>query len=234
MKVVLFDFFGTLVRYEADRTVLRYPRTHDLLAGWGWERGHDEFVTMWDHASVGVERVGTEAGREVSMIEFAAAFDQHADVGLDGDQRAALAAIFVDEWSEGVRPVPGAHEMLRQLADHARLGIVSNTHDFEMVPRLVSEHFAPSFFEHTVLSVAHGVPKPDPSIYAAALAAFAVEASSVLFVGDSYEADYLGPVAAGMNALLIDPTGECPVPDEHRLSSVLDLSDRLRRSAGPA
>jgi putative hydrolase of the HAD superfamily len=48
-----------------------------------------------------------------------------------------------------------------------------------------------------------------------------------LFVGDSFDPDYVGPRALGMRALLIDPEGRAPVPVADRLASVLELRGRI-------
>ncbi len=48
-----------------------------------------------------------------------------------------------------------------------------------------------------------------------------------LFVGDSFQNDYMGPRAVGLQALLIDPSALEDVPDEHRLHSILDLRERI-------
>jgi putative hydrolase of the HAD superfamily len=51
-----------------------------------------------------------------------------------------------------------------------------------------------------------------------------------VFVGDSYDADFLGPTRLGMDAWLIVGDGrEVPaeVPASRRLASVLDLETRL-------
>lgn len=225
--VILFDFFGTLVRYQADRTALAYPRSHDLLTDWGWRQGHDGFIALWDEASLEVESTTSSTYAEPTMLDFAIAFGQRAGLDLASDQLAELATCFVEEWARHVQPLAGAHELLQQLAGRYRLGIVSNTHHTAMVPSLVADHFTPSLFEHTLLSVEHGFRKPHRSIYETALELFEVDASQAVFVGDSYDADYHGPISVGMSAFLIDPDGIHPAPTDHRLGSVLDLHSRL-------
>lgn len=222
--VILFDFFGTLVRYQADRTALAYPRSHALLTDWGWRRGHDDFVALWDQSSLDVETARSTTYEELSMLDFAAAFGHRAELNLAQKQLAELARCFVDEWARHVQPIPGAHELLQQLSGRYRLGIVSNTHDTEMVPRIVADHIGPSLFEHTLLSVDHGFRKPHRSIYQAILELFDVDAEQTVFVGDSYEADYLGPTQVGMRAFLIDPEAAHPIPTGQRLASILDLA----------
>ncbi len=43
-EVLLFDFFGTLVGYEQDRTALGYPKSHALVADLGFPGDQDAFV----------------------------------------------------------------------------------------------------------------------------------------------------------------------------------------------
>lgn len=227
-SVVLFDFFGTLVTYEADRTALRYDATHRLLAGWGCVLSHDEFVAVWDAASTEVETASGPALRETTMVDAARAFGERANVVLDDDRRRELIEVFLEEWAAPVRPVPGAAGMLERLSSTARLGVVSNTNDPHMVPRLLDRFEMSPAVEHVVLSVDHGWRKPHPSIYAAALDRFGCRPADVLFVGDTDDADFHGPREMGMAALLIDPGRRHDVPEESRLATVLELEQRLR------
>lgn len=225
--VILFDFFGTLVDYRPDRTTLEYPRSHALATALGWERDHDTFVAAWDAASKGLDDRSATSLREPSMLDYATAFARHVGIDVADRARRELAATFSREWADHVRPIDGAADLLVALGRTHRLGIVSNTNDADMVPRLVAEHFAAAPFEHIVLSVDHGFRKPHPSIYDAALTRFAAASDQTVFVGDSFEADYAGPTSLGMRALLIDPTSTHPVPAANRLDSVLDLANRV-------
>jgi len=226
-EVLLFDFFGTLVGYEQDWTALGYPRSHALVAGMGFHGDQDAFVAAWDAASRVLEAQSAITLHEPSMADYAEAFAQYAHVELADRERGELAATFNTEWSEHIYPISGAADLLVALGSSYRLGVVSNTNDPAMVPRFVAEHFADAEFEHLVLSVDHGFRKPHPSIYAAACARFAIDPSDAVFVGDSFDADYEGPMAAGMRALLIDPTSRHPLPESDRLDSILHLADRV-------
>jgi putative hydrolase of the HAD superfamily len=76
-----------------------------------------------------------------------------------------------------------------------------------------------------------GVSKPDPQIFALALAALGlsdVDRSTVVHVGDSLRYDVAGALAAGVRPLHLDPHGFCPAPDGHehirRLADVAALA----------
>jgi HAD superfamily hydrolase (TIGR01549 family) len=61
-----------------------------------------------------------------------------------------------------------------------------------------------------------GVEKPDPRIFALALAEAGAAPKEAVYVGDLYSVDVLGARAAGLDAVLIDPRGhggprDCPV-----------------------
>lgn len=222
--VLLFDVFGTLVTYEDDRTALRYDRTHELLAAWGYGASHDEFVVAWDAASSTVEMASGEDLLETTMVDAAQSFAARVGLDLDEGRCGQLIEVFLDEWAAPVRPVPGAAEMLGRLAGRHRLGVVSNTHDPHMVGRLLARFDMVTAFEHVLLSVDHGYRKPHPSIYVEALDRFGAEPVDAVFVGDTFDADYLGPTAAGLRAFLIDPDCRHPdVPAAARIDSVLDL-----------
>lgn len=228
IEIVLFDVFGTLIEYQPDRRELGAPATHDVARGCGVDMSYDEFVAAWDAASRSLEEHTAASCEEFSMIDAARAFAAAAGVTLADAQCADLASTFMIEWRRHLSPVPGVADMLGRLSEVYRLGIVSNTHDPNMVHELVDAMGRTDAFEVVVLSVGHGWRKPHPSIYQAALDRLGcATADGVAFVGDSFEADYAGPSAAGMTPFLIDPSSRHEVPCEQRLASVLDVEVRL-------
>ncbi|MGY6499976.1 MAG: HAD family hydrolase [Acidimicrobiales bacterium] len=227
-RLVLFDFFGTLVRFEPDRTRLRYERSHRVLVDEGASFDHEAFVARWDAASVAVERRGDDGLRECTMVDFVVEFERMTGLALAPAVRDHFIDVFLDEWSASVAPIGGVDQMLSELAGRHRLGVVSNTHDSQLVPTLIERFGIIDAFDVVVLSVDHGYRKPHPSIYQAALDHAACTPAETLFVGDTLEPDYLGPRRVGMPSLLIDPgRTHGQVPDGHRLTSVLDVPARI-------
>ena len=226
-EAVLFDFFGTLVEYQPDRARLEYPRSHRLLSSWGHSLTHQTFITQWDHASANLELRAAASFEEFTMADAALAFSLTCDLQLSPDRCQELGSTFVTEWQQHIRPIDGVAELLARLARSVRLGIVSNTNDAAMVPSILRSMGVADAFEVVVLSVSHGYRKPHPSIYRAALDHLGCPAEQVAFVGDSYDADYIGAELAGMTAYLIDPRAAYDVPSAVRLASVLDAEKRL-------
>ncbi len=230
-RAVLFDFFGTLVEYQPDRVEITYPETFESARRLGFGASHDDFVELWDRGSHRLEAESRRTLREFDMATAAQAFAHEARLNLDRDQCIELGQCFVREWQRDIRVVEGVDDMLRRIAPRWSIGVVSNTHDLGMVPRLLADAGLDGYVSAVTLSVLHGRCKPHRSIYEAALSDVAVEPSRAVFVGDSYDADFEGPGALGMRAYLIDPAARHDIPSERRLSSVLDLEPRLAEIA---
>jgi len=228
VTVLLLDFFGTLVDYDPSRTAQGYHQTHSLLHELGAELAYEDFLERWSLTGSRFDATSDEDDREFSMLDLSHGF--LTDIGLaaaDADV-ARLARTYVTEWNQGVRPIGGVPGLVEALAREHRLGVVTNTHDPDLVPGHLEAMGVADHFAVVVTSVEVGWRKPHPAIYAAAMRALAVTPDQCTFVGDTRGPDYDGPRAVGMRALLIDPhDGHADVDRAHRLGSVLELSDRL-------
>lgn len=230
---ILFDFFGTLVDYSRSRTEQGYPRTHALLRGLGADLTYEEFLAGWSRTSAAYDRLSDRDDREFSMVEVGTAFlGEVLSRAPERTEVQAIVASYLSEWSKGVRYPAEVAALVPRLARDHRLAVVTNTHDAALVPGHLAAMGLLGSFDAVITSVEVGWRKPHPRIYAAALAALGVPASSAVFVGDTYRPDFLGPRRAGIQAYLIDPQRRAPVPDHHRLSSIADLPARLCAGSG--
>jgi len=93
-------------------------------------------------------------------------------------------------------------DVLRQLAAaHIRIGLISNSH--RCLASFQSHFELQGLISATVSSSEHGLMKPHPSIFAAALALVDVPAGDAVMVGDSVRQDVDGALRAGMRAVLL-------------------------------
>lgn len=67
--------------------------------------------------------------------------------------------------------------------------------------------------------------KPDPAIFASAIAALDRHVTDIAFVGDSVRYDVLGAEAAGLAPIHLDPYGLCQ--SEHRHEHIGALEDLI-------
>jgi putative hydrolase of the HAD superfamily len=97
-------------------------------------------------------------------------------------------------------------------AQGIRLGIVTNGEVPFQAPKIEQLAITP-YLSTIVISEAVQVQKPDPRIFAHALAQIGCRVSDTWFVGDHPVNDVLGAAAVGLRAIWL--TGVCPWPPEH-------------------
>lgn len=226
---VLFDFFGTLVDYSA--AVAGACAAMDcaqLIRSYGGGLDEVAFIRAWDGAYDSFYSVAVVDHREFSMEQLSRSL--LADVlrrePTPAESRA-LVTTYVRQWNDGVRYRPDTPAILARLAERFGLAVVSNTHEAELVPAHIAAMGVGHHFDTVLTSVEFGWRKPHPSIYAEALDRLGIDASRAVFVGDTYDADFAGPQAAGIRAYLIDPAHAYDIPADQRLDSLADLPARL-------
>jgi putative hydrolase of the HAD superfamily len=230
---VVFDFFGTLVRY--DDAVVRPDdtRAHRYLVERGLALSPEAFRTGMGEVFAAFEAEACRTLREPLLHDIARAFLSRA--GLR-DAPQPLVEGFVDcyseEWSAAAMPLPGLDAFLAGLGRRHRLSVLSNTYHPPLVEEILARAGVRHHFVQVVTSAAFGLRKPDPRIFAHALAGLGATAAQAVFVGDNLEADYLGARGAGWTSYLVDSEGRHPTcPAEHRLRHLFDLAAALEEGA---
>ncbi len=118
---------------------------------------------------------------------------------------------------------------LRQLKG-IRLGIISNGTSPDQLFKLQYNHLA-HFFDVIVISDRVGFSKPSKEIFELAAVEARVPISDCLFVGNSYDLDYLGSLNAGMQSILLNRSSlERNVADEDVkvISKLAELPAKLK------
>jgi putative hydrolase of the HAD superfamily len=128
--------------------------------------------------------------------------------------------------------LPGVAEALHELrALGLRLIVVSNADG--TVERGLTRAGLRGLLDAVVDSHHVGFEKPDPRIFAHALALSGARAETTIHVGDLYAADVVGARSAGVHALLLDPFDDWPPVDCARLPSVPALARALSDARRP-
>jgi len=116
--------------------------------------------------------------------------------------------------------------VLRQLADAGlRIGLISNTH--RCLASFQSHFELQGLVSATVSSSDHGLMKPHPSIFNAALSLLDVPAGEAVMVGDSLKHDVEGALGVGMRAILLN-RGDAAAPrvaGDHRVPVIHSLRE---------
>ncbi|MST35102.1 HAD-IA family hydrolase, partial [Acidimicrobiaceae bacterium USS-CC1] len=120
----------------------------------------------------------------------------------------------------------GARDGVARLAAAgARLAVVSNS-DGTVAATLAALALIPEGVP-VLDSATVGVAKPDPAIFALALARLGVPAARAVHVGDVPSADVVGARAAGVRPLHLDPIGWCGAGDHEHVAALGEVADLL-------
>ncbi len=116
--------------------------------------------------------------------------------------------------------IEGAEEMIRSLAPHYRLGLVTNGLADVQRPRLEGSPLQ-GFFEVVVISEEIGVAKPERGFFDVAFERMGrPEKSAVLVIGDSVTSDIQGAFNYGLDACRFNPRG---LPADPRFPVVKEI-----------
>ena len=229
-RAVLFDLDDTLFDHEqsARAALTRVHGMHDVFTEWqfdAFEQAHSRVLEELHLEVLAGGRTVDEAREARFRRLFAAA-------GADDDhERVRTTAVaYRDAYLAARRPVEGALAVLAALKPHVRIAIVSNNLLAEQQGKMRLCGFE-AYVDALVVSESVGVAKPDPRIFAHALAALDCEAAEAVMVGDSWAADIEGARGAGIRAIWFNrsrrpapagSTGVCEVASLVPMDAIID------------
>jgi putative hydrolase of the HAD superfamily len=138
------------------------------------------------------------------------------ELDLGTIEAALLAAIRFE-------PFPDTVPALRALRAAGVKLVAASNWDVSLHEQLERTGLTP-LLDGALSSAEVGAPKPDPEIFARALALAGARPAEALHVGDDVEADVGGALAAGLEPVLIDRDGSLePPPGVRRIASLAEL-----------
>ncbi|MFQ5401597.1 MAG: HAD family hydrolase [Anaerolineae bacterium] len=215
MKAITFDFWDTLVLDDSDEPKRAAQglgskaetRLHLLTAE---IRQHHPAITAeqvkaaFDHANGRFRHYWKTL--HVTPTVAARISEAYTWLGIDLTPGFHEVVREIEFMEVEISPdfLPGVHKALAALAEHYKLGIISDTiHTPGRGLRqiLAREGLLP-LFSHCVFSDEVGASKPAPVVFEQASAGLGVPAAEILHVGDRESNDIAGPLAMGMKAIL--------------------------------
>ena len=237
-RFLIFDFFGTLVDYIPNREAVEFQQAKaflnhlDIDANVVWPILESEFIAF--------ENQSKSTLIEFSLTQLMSSFfdklkqptDNAEKIRLSNAQINQFIDVYLDDWNKGVNYLPKLSDCLSALAESFHLAIITNTHHPSLVPNHLQAMGVIDYFQSIFTSVEIGYAKPSNMIFEFALHQLNAKAAESIYIGDHYQADYLGAINAGMNAILVDPNHQyaTEVNMENRIDSVLTLPERFHRT----
>ena len=224
VRGVFFDLYGTLLVYGDMRAAWRawLEALHDSLNGDGLEgpsiEALDRHCRGFFHKPVPpVLRDGLTVyeDRLCGLLE-------DLDLQVDAERVCFAAQRSADAWQRFITLDSDALPVLEELGERYRLALVSNFDHPPHVQSVLAATGMDSHFESVVVSGEVMVKKPDPRIFSFALEALDLQASEVMYVGDSPE-DVDGALAAGIVPVqLVRPDVEQAVSPRDYMAAARD------------
>ncbi len=132
-----------------------------------------------------------------------------------------MGRVFLQLTNTYFRVLPGADEIVRQLARKYPLTIISN--GFKEVQYYKFAHSGlADCFTHAIISEEVGINKPQPGIFCIALEMNGVTADEAVMIGDSYSSDIAGAKNAGIDQIWLHE-GDTDQTATYRVSRLADV-----------
>jgi putative hydrolase of the HAD superfamily len=208
IQAVLFDMFDTLMLIEKNHAFYSpsLKSAHKVLMENGvnvkYAAFRDAYIKARDALYVEADERLEEPHFNLRIANALKSLGYCFDV--NSEVVAAATNAFCEGFMEYVRVDENAKSVLEKLRGKYKLGIVSNFAIPECVDKLLEKHGLDKLFDAVVVSATINKRKPSPEIFQNALEKLGVTAENAVFVGDTADADVLGPKAVGMKTIFIE------------------------------
>lgn len=202
--------------FDADDTLFDYPaaeRAALLACHWHFAvpTGEEDFVAAYRRHNRDVWQLYERGEIDQAALRIERFRRLAIELGLAALPLERASAFYLEELSGQSQLLPGALETVRRLAEKYPLALITNGIAAVQNRRFAASPITP-YFRSIVISEEAGIAKPDPRIFAPALAEIGAAASDILYVGDSVTSDMAAARNAGMDFCWINPKG-LPVPE---------------------
>jgi putative hydrolase of the HAD superfamily len=228
---LVFDFFGTLVQYSSGHFSGKpFLKTYQFLAEHNLSISYDEFTQKFTKIFQAFERRSKETLNEFHMFEVVSAFFMETfKINLDPGDLRQFTEVYLQEWNLGTKFLPGIQAFIASLSSRYSLSILSNTHYPDLIHHNLKIMEIQDYFPQVITSIEFGKRKPHPAIFQEALIRHQIDASQAIYIGDTYEDDYLGARNLQIRAILIDSQRTHLHTLQDRVDSLFEIQDLLTR-----
>jgi HAD superfamily hydrolase (TIGR01509 family) len=225
-QAVICDMFDTVVDFRWDRLPLvpfdggevrsSSPLLYDALAPFLRGLTQPEFCRAFIECSREAERMRTESQREVTAYERFRLLNRRLGIP-DGPAAESFLQAGIEEQMRQLRRAMEFPEENRTALDalrsRYRMAVLSNFDHGPAVEAALAGFGIRDRFDVVVVSADVGWRKPHPEIFRETLRRMRLGPDQAIFVGDTPEADVLGPQRIGMDAIWIN-RGTASLPSD--------------------
>lgn len=207
INCILFDCMETLV----DLIDIPDPEDYSFWAfnGSGTEKYWDSFDEFFQAHQLARKKFNCElpTHKEYDMEQiFSLLIEMNHSISneLSTEVKDKLLETYWENYISRCYVKEEVKEVLSRLANHFKLGVVSNFKVEKGIEKLLKINEINNYFDFVITSVDNGWRKPHPNIYKEAIEKSHSSPSEILFVGDDYINDFIEPKKYGIRSLLLD------------------------------
>lgn len=241
---ILFDLFATLALWHPDRlpkftyngktTPSTMGELKILIETLVTQASFDEFYTTFTQINEVHAHHRKSTSKEIPSRERFNATLLKLDYPETDDTAAIAEQLSLRHMAllASVVEIPAAYEpFLARLSKQYRLALVSNFDHHPTAHAILKRDGVHPHFDEIFISDSHGWRKPHRRIFDDAIAALELDASEVLFVGDSWDDDVVGARNCGLDIAWVNVKNQPRPNDLHEptfeINSVIDLHKHL-------
>lgn len=240
MKIVLFDYGGTLVavsRPWAEVKPLAVLSSFKAMERAGLALPFKEYRGLSESVFQKNKAIEATEKRDIpDVVSYREIVDDLFPSKARAWRREVAASATEAFWSVAKKnfvPRDGTVQMLRRLKELGlRMAVVSNHHHPPALRRHLEELHISSYFSRVYASASVGMRKPDVRFFGKCLRDMRTHPDQAIFVGDSLEYDIEGAKKAGLRTILVtggwlaeprDQIGTSDVVSDFVVSDLLEV-----------
>lgn len=225
-KLILFDLDDTLYDFSGcwEKGMKAAIRLHPATCGFETDSFYQRLKEFSDSLWHLIEEQKLTFD-EYRYLRMAKTFESFAQK-LERETASDFQKLFSVKVKESIEPAAETVALLEKWSQSVQLGIVTNgpaDMTSHKLSRLGLDHLFPS--ETVYISEIIGFHKPDRRIFQHVLGSYGKAPHEALFVGDTWDADIVGAIEAGIPAVWLNPAKREPMTDHQPLAIIESLKE---------
>lgn len=202
IKAIIFDLGGTLIYSNHDHFE---SANAWMVASFLRSRGYTLDPEAFAQRLIGLRQSLAKGDEDLKQINTTSdnlvLVAREFGIELLGEFLFQCEKVFVTPEVQGSILLPNIRRVVKELSQHYRLGLISNTRSHVLVTDTLRATGLDVFFNPVVTSVSAGYRKPSPKVFQTVLETWQLSAGEVVMIGDSLSKDIAGAKALGMQTI---------------------------------